>query len=285
MPKGRGPDSLLFLDITKKHHDDLQALYWSIRAYAAETPFPCRQGIADFFEFLQEKYLDSKKPENAELKVNASQDLTPFLLPFFRLQSILFNHSGIKQVQPLREMFSSLSKYLARVQDDRDTNTQKESSILGHVILITIFGLYNTIEGYSDDKKFDIKKLKKSIPQMESDDFMRECLTFSYAILSKVMEVLINVEDENYTNLFLPVLYYLHVYKNQSKFFFENFKPFNYIMNKVLQLTQERLSRKFQYTEDELKTAIKTKLLNYESILVGKPSLISGGRRVEREGE
>lgn len=49
---------------------------------------------------------------------------------------------------------------------------------------------------------------------MEQNDFAKECLKFSYAIISKILELAILIDDENYFNLILPAVYYLTVYKN-----------------------------------------------------------------------
>ena len=49
---------------------------------------------------------------------------------------------------------------------------------------------------------------------MESDDYVKECLKFSYEIFIRVFDLVLNVEDENYINLVLPILYYFHVFKN-----------------------------------------------------------------------
>lgn len=49
---------------------------------------------------------------------------------------------------------------------------------------------------------------------MESDEYMKECLKFSYAIFSKIYELVLNVEDENYLNLVIPTVYYFLVFKN-----------------------------------------------------------------------
>jgi len=49
---------------------------------------------------------------------------------------------------------------------------------------------------------------------MESDDYVKECLKFSSEIFIHVFDLVLNVEDENYINLVLPILYYLHVFKN-----------------------------------------------------------------------
>jgi hypothetical protein len=96
-----------------------------------------------------------------------------------------------------------------------------------------IFSLFNTIEGYQEDKKFETERPKKTIPQMEADKLSKACLRLSYGVISKLFEMLINVDDENYLNVFLPLVYYLTIYKNQSRYFFEYFKPFKYILNKV----------------------------------------------------
>jgi len=62
---------------------------------------------------------------------------------------------------------------------------------------------------------------------MESDEYVKECLKFSSEIFIRVFDLVLNVEDENYINLVLPILYYFHVFKNQSNCIFTNFLPFN----------------------------------------------------------
>lgn len=80
---------------------------------------------------------------------------------------------------------------------------------------------------------------------MESDEYMKECLKFSYVIFSKIYELVLNVEDENYLNLVIPSVYYFLVFKNQSNYSFANFPPLNLIMNKLYQICSERLYKKF----------------------------------------
>ena len=49
---------------------------------------------------------------------------------------------------------------------------------------------------------------------METDGFMKECLKFSFALLSQIMDLIIKVDDDNYVNLIVGVIYYLIEYKN-----------------------------------------------------------------------
>ena len=46
---------------------------------------------------------------------------------------------------------------------------------------------------------------------MESDDYVKECLKFSSEIFIRVFDLVLNVEDENYINLVLPILYYFQI--------------------------------------------------------------------------
>ena len=49
---------------------------------------------------------------------------------------------------------------------------------------------------------------------MEADGFMIECLKFSFALISSIMDFIIKVDEENYLNLIVPFIYYLSEYKN-----------------------------------------------------------------------
>ncbi len=49
---------------------------------------------------------------------------------------------------------------------------------------------------------------------MEQNDFMRECLKFSFGIISHIFEFTYAIDDESYINLILPVVYYLLIFKN-----------------------------------------------------------------------
>lgn len=84
-----------------------------------------------------------------------------------------------------------LGKYLDIIKKNEQINQLRESTVMGYVIIIVIFSLFNTIEGYAEDYKYDPKKLKKTIPQMEISDFMKECLKFSFGILSSFMDIII----------------------------------------------------------------------------------------------
>ena len=85
-----------------------------------------------------------------------------------RFQGIMFHRSGIKQLPELLEMYGHLNSHLKYlVENNNAVNSQREANCLAQILIITIFGLFNTIEGYQDDKKFDHERLKKTIPQME----------------------------------------------------------------------------------------------------------------------
>ncbi len=83
-----------------------------------------------------------------------------------------------------------------QASESDSTNSVKESQLLNYIAQIVIFGLFNTIEGYQEDRKFDTERLKKTTPQMEGDELSKACLDFSYGIISKLFEMLINIDDE-----------------------------------------------------------------------------------------
>lgn len=257
-------------DLTKQNDDNLQMLYWTIRAYCCETPFPCKSSIEKFLADQEKEYLALLNSiQTIKTEIEQKDDYWKyFLLFFYRYQGILFNHSGQKQFRYLIEMIWFLGKYLDILKVNEQIQTQREGTIMSYVVIIVIFSLYNTIEGYSDEQKYDAKRLKKTIPQMETSDFMKECLKFSFGILSNFMDLIIQIDDENYLNLIFPVVYYLMEYKNQCAYFFANFKQFQKIMNKLYYRLRDRYT-KLKVEQADFAATLKTCLLPNEASLLG----------------
>lgn len=70
-------------------------------------------------------------------------------------------------------LFRDLTEYLKRLgNENNDKNNQKESTILNQILSLTIFTLFNCIEGYSEEKKIESKVLKTTVHQMECDEYM-----------------------------------------------------------------------------------------------------------------
>jgi len=67
----------------------------------------------------------------------------------------MFNRQGIKKIGELVIMFQYFEIYLQKLQDS-DTNSLRESTFLSQIVMITIFCLFNTIEGYSTEKPYDV---------------------------------------------------------------------------------------------------------------------------------
>lgn len=87
---------------------------------------------------------------------------------------------------------------------------------------------------------------------MESDDYIKECIKYSFGIFSRVFDLVLNVEDENYINLVPPIIQYFYVFKNQSNCLFYNYPLYNWVMNKLYQFCSERLYRKFSFDSETL---------------------------------
>ncbi len=81
----------LLSNITKKHHDDLQVLYWSIGALCFESPFQCGGYISNFFDDLNDQFtaifkLTANSAKEGALTQNS--ECTLFLLKFLCVQDI-----------------------------------------------------------------------------------------------------------------------------------------------------------------------------------------------------
>ncbi|KRX00081.1 hypothetical protein PPERSA_07278 [Pseudocohnilembus persalinus] len=248
-------------NLTLKNNDILQSLYWCIRGFCCENSFECKEGIKRFLEENQKNLYEftllKQKMTKEQFDVEMlKKDFTynTFLLYYFRFFEIIFNHSGIKKISSQIELFKYLHAYIQAIRknDNNEINHQKEGTMLSYIVILCIFLLFYTIEGFSADQKFDEKKLKKTIHQMESDDFMKATLKFCFGIISSIIEISITIDDEIYINAVLPFFYYFSIYKNQSKFFFENFKAFQKLINKYNQIIRKRLQIKIQENQNLL---------------------------------
>jgi len=236
-----------------------------------DVPYQCKEILLEILEdhrLVFVKKISASGQPNAQ-SLGQKESFIAFVLYFLKYVNIMTTRIGYEEIGSLTPMFQYLQQYIVLLKSVDKAELQREATLLQFTVVMIIFTMFYSVEGFNHSEKFDMKKLKKTVPQMEENAIAKECLKFSYGFFCNILQLVLSSEHELFLDVILPMVYFLSEYKNHTLYIFQNFKAFQNIMNKLLKVVSERLKRSSSLTAEAMEELAANHIMYVEANLVG----------------
>lgn len=199
------------------------------------------------------------------------------MLSYLRFLNIILTKIGFEELSTVsNNMFEYLEKYIHYlITDGKTKDNSNELSLFQQVVMLIVYALYNSIQGYNpkdDDPNKFLNPPEKKFTELASDDLAKECLKYSYAILYHILELIITNFNENTINIIMPFFYYAIEHKSVIDYLlttYKNLKDKLTKFNEKIKANFEIESEKLNKNRDELSKICEESLFSSDKILLG----------------
>jgi ribonuclease ZC3H12 len=262
------------LSSCSKLKDDLfSAIYWGSRAYGCQIPYTMKEKVQEFLEEARKSYITMREKDINDTKPTTL--FRYFILSFLRYYNIVLTKIGYEELYTVSNyMYDCLQKYInSLLQEKNKANLFQAAELLNQIVLLIIFALHSVIEGYDENNPIEsLEKPRKKFNDIENNILSKDTTKYTYGLLYHILELVLNVPEDSFISLMIPVLYYFSEYKNISDYIFTTYKPLKdkmlILYNKAVEM-YEKLLVEQKLEAANIETLVKSSLVNTDRQIIG----------------